>query len=337
MQGGSEKKGASGGALILSRRRSGKGVEVKIAVMGSGGIGGYVGGRLAQAGGDVHFVARGAHLEALRTRGLQIRTPLGDADLTVSATDDPGEIGVADVVLFAVKMRDAAQAAGLIRPMVGPDTRVVTFQNGIDAPGIVARELGAGQVAAGIIYLAANIDRPGVIVSPGGVHRATVDRLDGDPVMAEFLRLSSQLTGLEVQPTDDIQTVLWDKFVALTPLAAATCVTRAPVGVVREHPASAVLFRALVAECIAVAQASGVSLPEDTAQKIEGLFMSQPYGQKSSMLLDLEAGRPLELPWLSGRVVALGEKLGVPTPANAAVVGALAPYAEGPPGTREAG
>ena len=305
---------------------------MKIAVMGAGGIGGYVGARFAEAGAEVSLVARGAHLEALRANGLRLESPYGDAHLTsIRATDDPAEIGVVDVVLFAVKMAHVDAAAARLGPLIGPDTRVVTFQNGIDVKDLLAKHVPEAQIAAGIIYLATHIKAPGVIFSPGGIHKTVIDALEGDATMARFFDMAKDVIGLDISPTDEIRRVLWDKFITLTAFSAVTCIARQPVGAVYAHPPLLAFFRALLAENTSIAAAEGIPFPETLPDDKVELLRGQPYGQKSSMLIDLEAGKPLELPWLSGRIVELGAKHGIPVPANSAAVAALSPYVDGPP------
>ena len=305
---------------------------MKIAVMGAGGIGGYVGGRLAEAGEDVCLIARGAHLAALKADGLSIESPHGDVHLpAIRAVAEASEIGPVDFVLFTVKLTDADTAAASLPPIVAPHTRIVTLQNGIDSKDIIARHVDPAQVAAGTIYLAAYIKRPGVIINPGGVHRMVIDRMDGDPAMAAFFAACERATGIEAQPTGNIQHVLWEKFIVMNAFAGVTCLTRLPIGAAREEPETMDFMRALMAETIAVAQAMGQDFDDAHGERVIALSQNQPYEQKASMLVDLEGGKPLELPWLSGRVAALGAEFGIPTPASKAVLAALAAYVDGPP------
>ncbi len=298
--------------------------------MGAGAIGGYVGGRLAQGGEEVHLVARGAHLAALREHGLRIESPHGDTHLPdIHATDDPADIGPADIIVFAVKLGDTDAAAAALAPMVGPGTRIVTLQNGIDSKAMIARHVPAGQIAPGIAYLGAEIGAPGVIANPGGMHRLVVDRMGDDPVMAAFFAAGARSPALDVDPADDAAHIVWDKFVALAAFSGVTALARRPIGAVYEHPQTLAFMRSLIEENLAVARASGQEFPADHADRVIALFGGQPYDQKSSMLMDLEAGKPLELPWLSGRVVELGRQWGMATPANDAVVAALAPHVAG--------
>lgn len=303
---------------------------MKIAVMGAGAIGGYVGGRLAEAGVDVTFIARGAHLDAIRREGLRIESPFGNAHLPdARATDDPAEVGPVDVILFTVKLGDTAAAAAQLVPMVTPETRVVTLQNGIDSVSMLARQVLRDQIAAGTVFIGCRIDRPGVIANSGGVHRMTIDAMGGDRTMAAFFAAVDRAVGIEAVPTDKPERVVWEKFIALVAFSGATCLTRRPIGAVYAHPDIMAFYRQLLTENIALANASGQDFAPQEADRIVELFRAQPYEQKSSMLIDLEAGKPLELPWLSGRAHALGLELGIPTPANTAVWVALCTYADG--------
>lgn len=302
--------------------------------MGAGGIGGYLGGRLAEAGEEVHLIARGDHHKALSAEGLRIESPHGNTTLPdIGVAEDPAAVGPVDLVLFTVKVRDSDAAARALGPMVADHTRIVTLQNGIDAPDIVGRHVSRHKVAPGIIYLAAYIKGPGVITNPGGAHRMVVDRKGGDPVMAAFFAACDRAIGVEAIPTDDPEHTLWDKFIAMVGFSGVTGIARLPVGAVYENPETLAFMRELIDEAVAIAQARGLNFDSSHTDKTMELFRKQPYVQKSSMLVDLEAGKPLELSSMSGRVRALGIELGIPTPANAAVWAALSPYADGPPKT----
>jgi 2-dehydropantoate 2-reductase len=308
------------------------GPVVRVAIMGAGAIGGYVGGRLAEAGAQVTLIARGAHLEALRTNGLTIESPEGRLHLpTISATADPAAAGPVDLVLFTVKLGDAEAAAAAIAPLLGEATRVLTLQNGIDSKAILERHVGAGRVAAGVIYLGAGIEKPGVIRHPGGPHLIMADALGGDPVMAALFAISDALIGLDVEPHPEPDTMVWRKFVDLVAFSGVTCLARSPIGRVRTHPTTADFLQALLRENVAVARAEGIALPDDHVAQRQAFFADLPWSAKSSMLLDLEAGKPLELPWLAARICELGAGHGIDTPANRAVVAALEPFVHGRP------
>lgn len=305
---------------------------VRIAVMGAGGIGGYVGGRLAEAGEEVHLIARGSHLAAIQANGLKVESPHGNVILPhIHATPDPSEIGPVDLILFAVKLSDTDQAARSLAPIVAGHTKIVTLQNGIESKDIIGRHIDPEHIAAGVIYIGARIEQPGVILQTGGLHRMVVDRKDGDAVMREFFAACERAIGIEALPTDDVEHTLWSKFIALTAFSGATSISRLPIGAIFQHPGTLAFMRELLNEVIAVARAAGQDFDEAYADTTIELFRSFPYEQKSSMLIDLEGGKPLELPWLSGKVHALGIDFGIPTPASSAVVAALAAYVGGPP------
>jgi 2-dehydropantoate 2-reductase len=301
-----------------------------IAIMGSGGVGAYVGARLKAAGETVSFIARGAHLAALQADGLRIEAPQHPLHLPqVRATDDPSQVGPVDLVVFAVKLGDTEAAAQQMQPLIGPHTRILTLQNGIDSVALLTPHAGAGQVRGGAIYVSAVIDRPGVIRSPGGLHVIVADAGRGDPVMAAFFAACDRATALDAKPSNDVATVLWEKFIALSALSATTSLLRAPMGVVMGHPESRLLQRQLIDEAVAVARATGQSVRDTLAGEIMAKLEAMPKGFRSSMSEDLARGKPLELPWLSGRVHALGQLHGVATPGHSAVYRALAPFQHG--------
>jgi len=294
---------------------------MRIAIMGSGGVGGYAGGWLQQAGHELSFIARGEHLQALRRDGLRIEHPELPLHLPrVQATDDLASVGPVDLVIFAVKLFDTDSAAQAMAPLVGPGTRVLTLQNGIDSVAMIRRHVDpAAQVLAGVIYVSAVIERPGVIRSPGGLHAIVADRAGGDAVMAELERSSAGLAGLSVKLSDEATQTVWEKFVALASLAGATALLRARMGAILAHPETRAFQRQLIDEAIAVAQARGVALRSGLADEIMTKLAGMPAAFRSSMAEDLERSNRLELRWLSGRVHGLGIELGLPTPAHTAV------------------
>ena len=304
---------------------------MKIAVMGAGGIGGYVGGRLAESGEEVHLIARGAHLAALRENGLRVETPDGEfAVRNISATDDPAEIGPVDIVLFTVKLADTESAAALLAPLLGPQTRVVSLQNGIDSAGLIARHIDAGAVAPGTIVMAAYIKEPGVITFPGGRQLIAFDGQKGNGVLSAFATACNRTNGITAETSDDAPRMVWRKFVALSAFSAVTAITRLPAGILRENPEALALFKQLLAESIDVARANGHDFDADVFDAVVNIIMTQPPNMKSSLLVDLEAGKPTEVAWLSGRIHRLGQESGVPTPAHSVVWSALSPVQDGP-------
>ena len=300
---------------------------MRIAIMGSGGVGAYVGSRLQAAGADVSFIARGAHLEAMLRDGLRIESPVHPLHLpSVQASDNPADIGPVDLIIFAVKLGDTQTAARSLGPMIGQQTRVLTLQNGIDSIGMIAPHVAGAQVRGGVIYVSAVIDRPGVIRSPGGLHMIVADAANGDPVMAEFFAACTRATALDAKPANDIDIVIWEKFIALTALSGSTSLLRASMGRILEHAETRIFQRQLIDESIAVARAAGKSVRESLGDEIMTKLQGMPYAFRSSMSEDLERGKPLELRWLSGRVHNLGLQHGVPTPGHSAVYRALVLY-----------
>jgi len=303
---------------------------MRIAVMGAGGVGGYFGGRLAQAGHDVSFVARGAHLAAMKARGLSLKSPLGDATVKVRATEDPAELGAADVVLFAVKLWDTESAAEQIRPLVANGGVVIPFQNGVESIERVGKVLGPERAMGGAAYIASRIGEPGVIVQTG-----TMARLRFGPVlpsqnnMAEAFLAACKDAKIEAELTDDIVRVLWEKFVLLVSISATTTVARSSVGVVRGDPDLRWLLETCMRETWALGRKRGVALADDfvaqTLKFVDGL----PAEMRASMAADLEAGGRLEAPWLSGAVARMSRDAGLEAPANRAVFAALKPYVDG--------
>jgi 2-dehydropantoate 2-reductase len=302
--------------------------------MGTGGVGGYFGGRLAASGQDVSFIARGAHLDALRERGLDIQSPKGDLRLPlVRATADPSEIGPVDIVLFTVKMYDVDAAADAIRPLVGPETAVVTLQNGVEAVDKVAAHVGREHVVGGVAYVAAVIAEPGVIKHTA-LDTLIVGELDGSrTARLEMLTQACRAAGFQAVLSDRIELELWSKFSRLSVFSGMTAVTRCPIGVLRSDPALLAMLKEACEETMAVGRARGVPLPDVLMDDILKMVHTLPAVAKASMLEDLERGKRLELPWLSGAVVRLGAEAGVATPIHRFIATVLGPYIGGRPGT----
>ncbi len=303
---------------------------MRIAIVGSGGVGGYFGGRLAAAGSDVTFIARGAHLRALRTSGLRLESPKGDLHLPqVSATDDPAAIGPVDLVLFAVKLYDTDSALALLPPLVGPDTVVVPLQNGVDSVEILARAVGRPHVAGGVAYVAAVISEPGTIRHTAMDH-LIFGELDGtrSPRLERFLE-ACLAARFQATLSEKIDVDIWSKFVRLSVFSGMTAVARSPIGPLRDDPDLFAMMQAAILEGLAVAHAKGVSLPSRVFDEIMTMTLGLPPQAKSSMLEDLERGRPLELPWLSGALVRTGRELDVATPIHRFIATVLAPHVGG--------
>jgi 2-dehydropantoate 2-reductase len=303
---------------------------MRIAILGTGAVGGYFGGRLAAAGCDVAFLARGRHLDALRRDGLSIVSPKGDLRLTrINATDRAAEIGPVDIVLFAVKLYDAESAAPALAPLVGRDTAVITVQNGVDAVETVSRHVGREHVVGGAAYIMATVEAPGRIR-----HTAKDTLLFGErdgsrsPRLAAF-EAAAQRAGFGATLSTNIECDLWTKFVRLATWSGMTTAARSPMGVLREDPALMAMMSSALDEAIAVGRARGVPLPDSLPDETMTLVKSFPDGSKSSMLEDLEHGRRLELPWLSGAVARMGREAGVPTPVHQFIAAVLAPFVAG--------
>ncbi|MBA3269882.1 MAG: 2-dehydropantoate 2-reductase [Acidobacteria bacterium] len=303
---------------------------MRIATIGAGGVGGYFGARLMAAGADVTFIARGSHLAALRAGGLRLESPKGDLHLTnVTATDSPASVGAVDVVLVTVKMYDLESAAASLQPLLGPDTVVVTLQNGVEAVDVVARHVGREHVAGGVAYVAA------VITEPGTIRHTSLDalifgELDGrrSDRLAQFEDICLR-AGFDARVSDNIEIDLWSKFSRLSVFSGMTAVTRSPIGVLRNDPALLAMLQAACEETIRVGRARGVGLPAALMGEILQMVTSLPHQAKASMLEDLERGRRLELPWLSGAVVRIGREVGVPTPIHEFIATVLTPRING--------
>jgi 2-dehydropantoate 2-reductase len=307
---------------------------MRIAILGSGGVGGYFGGRLAAGGDEVTFIARGAHLAALRDHGLRILSPNGDVHLPhVAATDTTGSVGPVDVVFFTVKLYDTESALALMPPLIGPETLVVPLQNGVDAIVVLTRTVGARHTAGGTTQIVASIAEPGVI-RHGALGRLAFGPLqDVQRPVLERLYTRVKAAGIDAVLSDEIVMEIWAKFARLTAFSAMTSVTRCPIGPLLADPELWAMTRAAVAESVAVARAKGIPLPTSLAEDITEAVSTMPPQSKSSMLGDLERGRPLELPWLSGAVVRFGVETGVPTPIHRFVATVLAPHVNGTPRT----
>ena len=306
---------------------------MRIAVIGAGGIGAIYGASLAKAGADVIFVARGAHLAAMREHGLKIEGDRGEMHVSPAhATDDPSSIGPIDVVLFCVKLWDVESAGAAIRPIVGPKTAVIPLQNGVDAHERLIPVLGREAVMGGTAFVTGSIVAPGVVRQTGAYQRMTFGELDGT-ISPRGKRLAElcAAAGFEGILSPDVLVPLWDKFTMLVPLANVNALTRAPLGKYRADPDSWSLVEGSVHETVAVGRAEGVNLAPDAADKAIALIRSMPDHHMTSMGNDLLRGNRLELPWFAGKVVELGRKHGVSTQVNSFVYAALKLYANGPP------
>jgi 2-dehydropantoate 2-reductase len=306
---------------------------MRIAVVGAGGVGGGFGAALAKAGADVTFIARGAHLAAMKDQGLKVQGGRGETHLVpTQATDDPASIGNVDIVLFCVKLWDVESAGTLIKPLIGPDTAVIPLQNGIDAAERLIPILGANAVMGGVAQISASIVAPGVIQQVGTFMRMIFGELDGKPRKRaeDFLALCLK-AGFDATLSGQILTELWMKFILLAANASIMALARQPIGKLRDDPDIRPIFIAAYQEAIDVGRASGVALPAEALERILEFTGHAPPAMKPSMALDLERGNRLELPWLGGKVVELGLKLGVPTPMHRTMYALLKPYIMGTP------
>jgi len=305
---------------------------MKIVVMAAGGVGGYFGARLAAAGEDVHFIARGAHLAALRAQGLRVRSANGDLHLQqVSATDDPAAVGAAEIVLFAVKQYDTETAAKAILPVVGATTAVISLQNGMDRHDRLRAIIGPDHLMGGVAYIGgAEVASPGVITHVGSLARIIFGELGGgaSPRGERFLA-ACQKAGIDAALSTAVVTEMWAKFALLSAFSGVSSVTRKPAGAIFGDPDARKLMTDAIAEAVAVAKAKGVDLGADYLARQKAFLDNMPPENKASMQIDLERGRRLELEWMSGAVARFGDELGVPTPAHHFLYAALKLHADG--------
>jgi 2-dehydropantoate 2-reductase len=302
---------------------------VRIAIMGAGGIGGYYGGRLAQAGHDVTFIARGEHLRAIQAKGLALTGPGGDAHIAAArATDAPGELEPVDVVLFCVKLFDTEDAAQAIEPLLAKRGVCITLQNGVDGAERIGAVVGHARVMAGIAFVSALIEAPGMIRYNSKSPSIQFGEADGRmSERAVRFRDACVGAGFGAEVTTDIQAALWHKFVGLTVNSALTSLVRQPAGVIYPDPDLMAIARAGFAETAAVGKAMGVKLPHDIVEWQARNHLGFPAGMYASMYHDLRRGKPLELESLSGLVAREGRRLGIATPFHAMAYACLKPYA----------
>ncbi|HXZ52758.1 MAG TPA: 2-dehydropantoate 2-reductase [Burkholderiales bacterium] len=303
---------------------------MRIAVMGAGGVGGYFGGRLAQAGNEVTFIARGAHLAALRANGLTLRNPAGETRIPVKAVEDPAEAGSAEVVLFAVKLWDTESAAERIRALLAGGGVVIPFQNGVESIERIGKVLGKERVMGGAAYIAARIAEPGVIAQTGLMSRLRFGAVQpSQRLVAAAFHAACAKAGIKAELTDDIVRVLWEKFVLLVALSGTTSVSRSRIGAVRADPDLRWLLEAAMRETWEVGRRRGVALADDLVESTLKMIDGLPAEMTSSMHGDLEAGGRLEAPWLAGAVARMARELGIAAPANRAIYAALKPFVDG--------
>jgi 2-dehydropantoate 2-reductase len=306
---------------------------MRIAVVGTGGIGGPYGASLAKAGADVTFVARGAHLAAMRENGLRIEGDRGETHIRpAQATDDIASIGTVDFVLFCVKLWDVENVGAELRAIIRPGTAVVPLQNGIDAADRLVPILGPDAVMGGTAFVTGNITAPGVIRQTGTYQRMTFGELDGRfSERGQRLRDLCETAGFEGVFSPDVRVPIWEKFILLVPLSGLHALTRVPLGRWRDDSELLALYEAALRETVAVGLAERVRLPDDSIEKGVDMMRSMPAHHTTSMGNDLLRGNRLELPWFAGKVVELGHRHDIPTPVNNFIFTALKPHINGAP------
>jgi 2-dehydropantoate 2-reductase len=304
---------------------------VKIVVLGAGGVGGYFGGRLAASGSNVTFVARGAHLAAMRRSGLRITSPCGNAHVRdVRVVETVAEAGRADLVLVGVKLWDTEAAASSLKVLAHQGTAIVSFQNGVRKDDILRQYVPAHSVIGGVCYIAASIAEPGIIGHTGALQRLVFGEYDGAiSARLETFLAACKKAGIDAEVSDSIERMIWEKFVFLVGLSGTTSLFRTTIGPIREDPEKRAALLDVMREVVAVGRAKGVDLAAGYAENRLAFCDTLSAATPSSMSVDLERGHRLELPWLSGAVVDLGATLNVSTPVNKRIVEALAPYVDG--------
>ena len=305
---------------------------MKIAIMGSGGLGGYYGARLQAGGNDVTFIARGEQLKALQQNGIALE---GDRPIhlpKVNATDDPKTIGTVDMVIFTVKLRDTESAARQILPIIGPDTGIISLQNGVTKDDMLAPVVGREHLLGGAAYIGVSIVRPGVIRKAGTLERLAFGEFDNKVSKRSQAFLDAcKASDIRADIPSDISLELWQKYVVIVTMSSITSAMRTTIGPIRANPHARQFALDVMKEVAAVGRARGVALDADFAEKRFASIDGMSPDMRASMSLDLELGRPLELPWLAGTVVDMGAKAGVPTPCCRAVRDILAIYVDGKP------
>lgn len=320
---------------LISRNRtrdlvSGVG-SVKTAIMGSGGLGGFFGGWLASSGADVTFIARGEHLSAIRKNGLKITSQLGDRHITnVAATDDPNEIDPVDIILFCVKNYDLMEAAEVCRPMLKPETAIISLMNGVEASTRIGSILGDQHAVTGLTFVPSNISAPGVIAHLGTKTDIVFGETDGgsSPRLEAFHKVCIQ-AGLEAEISSDIVTAAWKKFVPWSAMSSASTAARVDFGGLQSRPELVRLFADLASETLRIGQKSGAKLDEDYIDQLTALIKTYPPSTRNSMFVDLSLGKRIELDAASGTVIRLGRELDIETPIHRALYAVLLPYIDG--------
>jgi len=306
---------------------------MKFAIMGAGGMGGWFGAKLVAAGNEVAFIARGTHLEALRTDGLTVSGGESLHLVDIVATDRPADVGPVDAVLFCVKLYDTESAARAMVPLLGPKTYVVTVQNGVESADRIGQIIGDGRTLAGAAYFPANIAAPGEIAYVGRIagkpHIGFGEPGAGPSERANGFAEVFRAAGIDADVFDDTKSMIWEKFCLIAGTSAATALTRQTVGLVRNDPDTRWMLAEAIGEAARVGRKLGIALPEDVESRTLSFIDNNPPNGKSSQLIDLERGRRLELEGLSGAVIRLGRQTGIPTPVHCTVYAALKPFIDG--------
>lgn len=319
-------------AFLLLPNYLGRNLSVmNILIVGAGGVGGYFGAKLAVSGNDVTFVARGAHLEAIRNTGLRIQSPLGNLSIVDAKTAQHlSEVPFADFVLVAVKLWELDGVAKSLTALVQNGATVISLQNGVQKDDILRRYLPADSIVGGICYISASIAEPGVIRHTGNLQRIVVGEYNGQ--LTDRVRSFENVvgnSGIDIEVVSEIERLIWEKFIFLVGLSGSTATIRQPIGVIRNNPRARKFLLDIVSEVIEVARAKGISIPEDFANQQMTMFDRLPEGMIASMFHDLRQKNRLELPWLSGVVAQIGEEYNIPTPRNRAISDILAIYSDG--------
>lgn len=304
---------------------------MKFGILGAGAVGGYFGARLAETGEDVTFIARGDHLKAIQETGFRVESENGDAHIhPATATDDPAKVGPVDYIFFAVKLFQTEEAAEFAKPMVGPNTAFVAMQNGVECAGALSQIHGPDKVMNGTSYISAVIAEPGLIKQTGTFASFAFGEQDG--AMSERgqkLKQASDRAGLNPTFSDNVESLVWMKFLLIATMSGITTTTRKPIGELRDDPDIRKVIEASLRESIAVGRAKGVTLPDDAYEQQLKRISEFPAPMVASMVHDLNGGKRMELDWMSGAIRRFGQEVGIETPTHDAFYATLKPYMNG--------
>ena len=304
---------------------------MKIAVMATGGVGGVFGAKFAEAGEDITFIARGAHLEEIKKNGLTILDDKGEVNIKdIQITDDPVSIGTVDFIIFAVKLWDTESAATICKPMLGPETVLIPFQNGVSSTETISKIIGETHTGRGISRVSASIEAPGIIRRVGSYGSLAFAEAGGakSTRMQAFLDICNRV-GVEAEIPDDIFRTLWQKYIFLVTVSGMTTAARQPMRSLIAGSEGLTTAINCMTEVAEVGRAIGIDLPTDTVEKLVNFLKKMPQNMKASQAIDLENGRRLEAPWLTGNVCKMGRKYSIPTPANDTLYSVIQPYIMG--------